>query len=191
MISSFGLLLALGCSAEVPPPEPGPGGVIPGATGGTPSGTGGTGVVGGGNGGNSALAGASTAGPGGMSGVGGAPNAGGTGGDVGVAGSAPVAGAAGNGSGGGGPVGMYDVPHGKSTGCGKSPPGGDNPDGFTKHDIAVTGVDPAFVTAHPSNPGNNAPAVMPINARSRIATLRSLVGKSIAQRYLAFRCFSS
>jgi len=54
-----------------------------------------------------------------------------------------------------GQVGMYEVPRGKSTGCGKAPPGGDNPDGFTKHDIAVTGVDPAFVTEHPSNPGNN------------------------------------
>lgn len=48
---------------------------------------------------------------------------------------------------------MYNVPRGPSVGCGKDAP--DEPGKFTKHDINVTGVDPAFVTAHPPSPGNN------------------------------------
>jgi polyhydroxybutyrate depolymerase len=75
----------------------------------------------------------------------------GAGGMDGLAGAAGSAGSGGMDPGGG----MYTVPRGKSTGCGKNPPGGDNPNGFTKHDIAVTGVDPAFIAEHPSNPGNN------------------------------------
>jgi polyhydroxybutyrate depolymerase len=47
------------------------------------------------------------------------------------------------------------VPRGKSAGCGKDPPGSDSSSAFVKHDIDVTGVDPAFIAAHPSNPGNN------------------------------------
>jgi hypothetical protein len=54
-----------------------------------------------------------------------------------------------------GPAGMFDVPRGPSAGCGKLAPDGDNEGGFTKHDIAVTGVDPKFIEEHPSNPGNN------------------------------------
>jgi len=52
-------------------------------------------------------------------------------------------------------TGMYNVPRGKSAGCSKTAPAQDSPQNYVKHDIAVTGVDPAFLTAHPSNPGNN------------------------------------
>jgi hypothetical protein len=42
-----------------------------------------------------------------------------------------------------------------SAGCSKAPPGNDEPGVFVKHDVAVTGVDPAFIAEHPSDPGNN------------------------------------
>lgn len=92
-----------------------------------------------------------------MSAIGGAASGGAvSGGAAGVAGSGATAGqSSSGGSGGSGQVGTYNVPRGKSAGCSKQAPAGDNPDGFTKHDIAVTGVDPQFVADHPSNPGNN------------------------------------
>jgi polyhydroxybutyrate depolymerase len=43
----------------------------------------------------------------------------------------------------------FDVPRGASAGCGKGPPAGDGSDSFVRHDLDVTGVDPAFVAAHP------------------------------------------
>jgi polyhydroxybutyrate depolymerase len=46
------------------------------------------------------------------------------------------------------------VPKGKSAGCGKAAPGGDSSTNFVKHDIAVTGVDPAFIAAHPAHGGS-------------------------------------
>ncbi len=143
LFSVLGPLLVFGCS-DVPAADDG--------SAGTPNGTG---AVGTGGGGSPATAGASNAGVGGMSAVAGAATTGGAAGVAGVAGSGTIAGAAGSaGSAGAGPVGMYDVPRGMSMGCGKPAPG-DNEGGYTKHDVAVTGVDPAFVAAHPSNPGNN------------------------------------
>ena len=148
LISSLGLLLAFGCS-DAPVTNDG--------TAGTTSGTGAAGgSAGAPPGGSTATAGASTAGAGGISGVAGSAGVGGTAGASGVAGSTATAGASGSaGSAGTGPVGTYDVPRGNSMGCNKAIPGGDNPDDYTKHDVAVTGVDPQFITDHPSNPGNN------------------------------------
>lgn len=97
------------------------------------------------------------------------PNGGAMGTTGGAAGTAGVAGAggsttlpnggsantAGTGAGGAPQTGTYPVPRGMSAGCGKDPPGSDSSSAFVKHDIAVTGVDPAFIAAHPSNPGNN------------------------------------
>jgi polyhydroxybutyrate depolymerase len=123
--------------------------------------TGSTATVGGSGGGSTAVAGTSTTGTGGMSGTassGTAAVAGGTGtaGVAGVGGSGAVAGATGTGgSAGMPPVGMYNVPRGKSAGCGKNPPAQDSLQNYVKHDIAVTGVDPQFIADHPSNPGNN------------------------------------
>jgi len=65
-----------------------------------------------------------------------------------------MAGAGSGGSAGMPQTGMYNVPRGKSAGCGKNPPSQDSQN-YTKHDIAVMGVDPQFITDHPSNPGNN------------------------------------
>jgi len=45
-------------------------------------------------------------------------------------------------------------PSGHSAGCGKQHPAQDSADDFTKHDVAVTGVDPAFIQAHPANAGS-------------------------------------
>lgn len=146
LITSLGAVLLFGCSDVAPISGTGGGG----GSAGSPGSPGGAGTSNAGTGGIAAVAGA-----GGGSSVAGAT----AGGGAGNGGSAPVAGAAGAagsaGTGGMGPGGMYDVPRGKSMGCGKAAPGGDNPDGFTKHDIAVTGVDPAFIEEHPSNPGNN------------------------------------
>jgi hypothetical protein len=50
---------------------------------------------------------------------------------------------------------MFNVPRGMSAGCGQPPPGEDSSDEFVKHDLVVTGVDPAFVSEHPPSPGNN------------------------------------
>lgn len=141
------LLPVFGCSDAT---EPGGNPIIP-ATGGS-AGTG-SGVAG-----STAVAGASSAGAGGMTGTAGTFGAGGggTGGAAGVAGSAGTTGVAGSsGSAGTGPGGTYDVPRGQSMGCGKAPPGSDEPGTFVKHDIAVTGVDPQFVADHPPSPGNN------------------------------------
>ncbi|HEY0709606.1 MAG TPA: hypothetical protein VGG33_22535, partial [Polyangia bacterium] len=45
------------------------------------------------------------------------------------------------------------VPSGKSAGCGKAAPAGDSATTWIKHDVDVTGVDPAFIAAHPANVG--------------------------------------
>jgi poly(3-hydroxybutyrate) depolymerase len=44
------------------------------------------------------------------------------------------------------------LPLGKSTGCGSPPPAMDASGKFVTHDITVTGVDPAFITANPPQP---------------------------------------
>ena len=43
---------------------------------------------------------------------------------------------------------------GKSAGCGKPRPDADSSTQFIKHEVAVTGVDPAFIAAHPANGGS-------------------------------------
>ncbi|HXK16812.1 MAG TPA: hypothetical protein VNG33_03325 [Polyangiaceae bacterium] len=162
----LGPLLALGCS-QAPgstdgtvPPVGGSGGGSTAAAGTNATGTGGmTGTTGAaGSGGAIIPVGTAGSSVGGAT-VGGASSAGatsgGAAGTTGVAGSAPMAGAAGSGgSGGMAQVGMYNVPRGMSAGCGKLPPGEDGQT-YVKHDIAVTGVDPAFIAAHPSDPANN------------------------------------
>jgi hypothetical protein len=150
LMSMLGLLLALGCTVGVP-------------DGGAAGGAAGAGV-----GGSNAPTGGSTVGTAGLSGNSGGAAAGGaasaagaaTGGTVSAAGSVGTAGQAGSQAGSGGAAGMgqvgtYPVPRGQSAGCGKDPPGTDEPDVYVKHDIAVTGVDPKFIADHPSNPGNN------------------------------------
>jgi poly(3-hydroxybutyrate) depolymerase len=44
---------------------------------------------------------------------------------------------------------------GKSEGCGKPASGGDSSASYVKHDVAVTGVDPAFIAAHPPSSGGS------------------------------------
>lgn len=165
LISAAGTLSVLGCSDTGGNDGAQTSGVIDGAgTGGqagssvgaggsTGSGTAGT--TAGGSGGSSTVgvagaAGESTGGAGGAS----AGGAAGTGGTAGVAGSAGASGSA-NGGSGGVQQGMYTVPRGMSQGCGTNPPAQDSADGYAKHELAVTGVDPQFVIDHPSNPGNN------------------------------------
>lgn len=53
----------------------------------------------------------------------------------------------------GAPDAVSSLPRGKSAGCGKAPPAGDSATAWIKHDIMVTGVDPAFIAAHPANVG--------------------------------------
>ena len=153
LISILGPLLALGCS------DPASGldgsGTVGGSGGGsTAAAAGNTATAGAGAPGTAGMSSSSTAGSGGSgsSAVAGAP---GTAGAGGVAGTGATAGAAGSGSSGGmPPSGMYNVPRGKSAGCSKNPPSQDSQN-YSKHDIAVMGVDPQFITDHPSNPGNN------------------------------------
>jgi hypothetical protein len=143
---AFALLLSTACTVQ-DSPDDGAGGAPVSTAGTGTAGTGvstagtGSGVAGSGSGGAGNSAGANaTAGTAGVSGVAGA----GTSGAAGASGSA-----------GAGPVGTYNVPRGKSAGCDKPPPGTDDPANFVKHDVNVTGVDPQFITAHPSDPGNN------------------------------------
>ena len=60
-----------------------------------------------------------------------------------------------SGTGGGAGDASASLPTGKSTGCGTAPPAADASGKFVQHDITVTGVDPAFVAAHPAQaPGS-------------------------------------
>jgi hypothetical protein len=147
-----------------------------GSRGGAP-GEGGTTGIGGGSStggardGGSNKAGASgstTSGRGGSSAggaSGGGTNTGGAGGTNGVDGSTTGGTAGSSGSGSGGASGApdasvrdsggatsdasSDAPRGPSSGCGKAVPSGDTPGRFIKHDITVTGVDPAVKPATP------------------------------------------
>lgn len=174
LFSILSLVAAYGCSSE-----PGPDGGTGGQTGvsGSGNGTAGTGVLPPGASGSAngtagtspvGTAGTSPVGAGG-SGTGGAPtgvagsapNTGGTTGTGGTgageagtsstAGAPGTAGSAGTGAGGG----TFTVPRGNSAGCTKAAPAGDNPDDFNKHEVDVTGVDPAFIAEFPPSPGNN------------------------------------
>jgi poly(3-hydroxybutyrate) depolymerase len=51
------------------------------------------------------------------------------------------------------PVSDAAPPSGKTAGCGLPPPPQDTPSHYVQHTIMVTGVDPAFVTAHPATAG--------------------------------------
>ena len=143
LISILALLAALGCSGTVDP------------NGGSGDIAGGAGAAGSGGAGNPGAAGTSsgTSGTAGTFGTAGTTTGGAA--SVAGAGGAATAGAAGNSSAGTGPVGMYNVPRGKSAGCDKQAPLTDQPGMYIKHDVAVTGVDPQFITDHPSDPGNN------------------------------------
>ncbi len=89
-------------------------------------------------------AGAPNSGAGGAS-AGGAVSGGGAGGM-----STPGAGAGGGNSAGAGGGGTTNPsPKGNSEGCGMAAPGEDNSNAFVKHDLEVTGVDPAYISAHP------------------------------------------
>jgi hypothetical protein len=79
----------------------------------------------------------------------------GTAGTTGAAGTgAAGTGAAGTGGGAAGTgAASGDTRKGMSAGCGNAPPGGDSSSKYTKHDITVTGVDPAYIAAHPANVG--------------------------------------
>jgi poly(3-hydroxybutyrate) depolymerase len=46
------------------------------------------------------------------------------------------------------------TPTGPSEGCGRQAPGGDGADHFALHRVTVTGVDPAFIAAHPASGGS-------------------------------------
>jgi poly(3-hydroxybutyrate) depolymerase len=46
------------------------------------------------------------------------------------------------------------TPSGRSDGCGRSAPGGDGAEHFALHQVKVSGVDPAFIAAHPANGGS-------------------------------------
>jgi hypothetical protein len=123
--------------------EAGIGGGEAGTTGG------GTGVAGtsGAAGTNGGVAGTS-GGEAGTSGGAGVTGKAGTGGAAGVAGAAGTGGgAAGTGAATG------DLRHGKSSGCGMAPAAGDAVGKYSKHDIDVTGVDPAYLAAHKANVG--------------------------------------
>jgi polyhydroxybutyrate depolymerase len=75
-------------------------------------------------------------------------NSAGAGGGVAGAGHSPDAGA---------PLpeaGPPRMARGKSDGCGKPTSSGDSSSKYTLHDVNVTGVDPAFISAHPANGGD-------------------------------------
>jgi poly(3-hydroxybutyrate) depolymerase len=164
---ALGALMMSACASQ-------PGGGSSGAAGtnggGAPgSGAGTTGAAGSSGAGTTGAAGSSGAGTAGSSGAGTAGSSGagtagssgaGTAGSsgVGTAGSTGAGTAGAGGSGAGGPAGSggggsSGVPHGMSAGCGNAPPIGDSSSKFTKHDINVTGVDAAFIAAHPANVG--------------------------------------
>jgi hypothetical protein len=115
------------------------------------SGTAGAGAAGTGTAGATGTAGttgaAGTAGTADATGVAGDPGTAdaGTAGTTGTAGATGAAGAASAGT--TGTAGTSDAS--PSPGCGMMPGARDSTTGFVKHDIMVTGVDPAFVAAHP------------------------------------------
>jgi len=102
-----------------------------------------TGAAGDGVGGSaSGVAGAGAAGASGGAGVGAAGQGIAGQGAAGAAGATGQAGAGGAGA----------VHRGPSAGCGQSPAATDSSTKWIEHDIAVAGVDPAFVSAHPPDP---------------------------------------
>jgi poly(3-hydroxybutyrate) depolymerase len=162
------MVLGLGCSGG-PGVEGGGGGAGAGGAGGTAIGdgasadastTGSAGTTGpagqagatgdagasGGSGGASATSAAGTMGGAGATGAAGNTGTTGAGGAVGAGGTSGATGAAG----------ASASPRGPSAGC-SSPPGlTDSSTKWIEHDIAVTGVDPAFASAHPPDPAGGA-----------------------------------
>jgi hypothetical protein len=129
------------------------------STGGGTAGRGGADAGGGAGGAGTGGKGSGGAGTAGSGGAGVAGNGGGGGATGGTTGSAGKSGGpdardggatAGDTTGGGGD-GQLTPARGLSAGCGKAAPAGDSSANFLKHDIDVTGVDPAFIAAHPAN----------------------------------------
>ena len=149
----FSLSLLGACGSDAPASSDNSGAGAPamhaagGGSSGAPTSAGAPSVSGGASGAGTAGAGAAgTPGTAGSSGagLGGAPSAAGAGGMPGVAGGAP----GGGGSGGG------TVMTQPSAGCSKPAPAGDSETAFIKHDIEVTGVDAAYIAAHPVKAGS-------------------------------------
>jgi poly(3-hydroxybutyrate) depolymerase len=168
-VSSLGALsvLLVACSAGAPPTtaqgSAGASGAsgLAGASAGSP-GAAGTSSASGGGAGESGQAGTSgTAGDGSMSGAGGAAGeaAAGAGGAVAGAGGGGASGAGGaagqSSTGAGGAAGATGGPR-PSAGCGLPPASNDSATTWIKHDVTVTGVDPAFIAAHPPDPAGGA-----------------------------------
>ncbi len=134
-------LAATGCNAGVEPS------VHDAGTGGAGASSGGASTI--------ATGGASSMGP--DNGANGASSGGGTPGTAGVANGrstdASVPRPAADGAPAPAPDAGKRTPRGPSGGCGKAAPAGVSSDAFTKHDVTVTGVDPAFASAHPAHGG--------------------------------------
>jgi len=149
----FALTLWLGAcgGGSNPPPSSGSAGAgsagagSAGENGSAGAGTAGTGTAGAGT------AGAGTAGAGGAAGAGtagaGTAGAGTAGSGTAGAGTAGVMGTAGAGT--AGTTAMSEP----SAGCNVAPASSDSSTSWVKHDVDVTGVDPAFISAHPVNAG--------------------------------------
>jgi len=104
---------------------------------------------------------AGSTGTAGTAGTTGAAGATGTAGTTGAAGSTGAAGTTGTaGAGTAGATGTAGAGAGGSTmgapsaGCNMPPPAADSATAWVKHDIDVTGVDPAFISTYPPNAGN-------------------------------------
>jgi len=81
---------------------------------------------------------------------------GGSAGSISTNGGAGAAGAATSlDAGAGAPDAGTRTRRGKSAGCGKPAPSAYSSMNFVKHDVAVTGVDPAFIAAHPPSGGGS------------------------------------
>lgn len=153
--------LAVSCSDEptshpdsTPEPEPATGGAATGgaAAGGAPANGGANSS---GSGGRSATGGTTTGGA--SSSSGGRADTGGkaattTGGKSATGGAAPAETEGGAASEAGGSTSDYDVPRGKSQGCGREADG-ETPGQFKLHDIDVTGVDDYWLTEREPDPG--------------------------------------
>jgi poly(3-hydroxybutyrate) depolymerase len=148
------ITLAMGCAGGAGPQSTGAAGASGSAGAGVAGDTGASGA----NAGSSAAGATAGSGAAGATSVAGASGAGtaGIGGAAG-AGGAGVAGASGAGgaAGAAGAAGAMPGPR-SSAGCGQAPGMMDSSTKWIEHDVAVTGVDPTFVSAHPPDPAGGA-----------------------------------
>ena len=145
LMLSGGVAVSVGCTVDSGAGPSGPTAGSPQTGGGTTGSGGTTNMPGAGSTGVIPTAGTAGVNPGGGMGAGGVATGGMNAGGMSAGGMS----VAGNGSGGGGP---YNVPRGKSAGCGKQS-GSDEPGKYTSHDIEVTGVDPYWGTVKQPYPG--------------------------------------